>query len=236
MKMFEAGHHATEAPARATFSTSEASEPLEDADAVLALGVEPLLEVGDERPVEASRALVLDLDALAPLQVERGALVGQGVVADQPHGHARDERFVELVPEVVVRRDDAGKDVLVGAELVAVLGGYLRPFDGEQLGTLEILLPVRPVQVELARRGAYAGKVIAVEMVVNVDQRREGGIPFAEPDIEPRRGAQSGDTRLVDLERPRGDDRIRGDDRESAQRVRTGHSRSFVSLWMNTIV
>ncbi len=250
MKRFEAGHQPTSAPARATFSMSSSENPMQWMNTSWSSRQPSPSRISIPAWVSSSKpssrwvmkgqfcrgALVLDLDAVAPLQVEGGALVGQGVGADQPHGQAREERLVPLVREVVVGGHDAREEVLVRAEQVAVLRRDLRPLDLEQVGGLEILLPVRPVQVVLAGRGADAREVVAVEVVVEVDQGREGRVALAEADVETRRGTQPGDAGLVDLERPRGDDRIGGDDREAAQRVRSGHWRSFVSNWMNTIV
>ena len=103
----------------------EAAQLLQDLDPALRLLVEALLQVRDEGEVALLCARVLDLDPVAPLQVEGGALVGEGVVADDAHGQARDERLVPLVREMIVGRDDAGEDVLVRAEEVALLHARL---------------------------------------------------------------------------------------------------------------
>jgi hypothetical protein len=149
----------------------KATETLEYADAILGLGIESFLEVGDVRPVVFQGPRVLDLDAVPPVQVVRGTLVGQAVLLDDAYREAGKVRGVYLVGEVVVGGSYAGEHVLVGGQLVHLFDGNVRPFL-ENRRRLEVGVPVRPVAVEAVFLGPDARQVVAPEMVVYVYQGR----------------------------------------------------------------
>lgn len=97
----------------------------------------------------------------------------QGVPVDDPDGQNGDVLIVDRVQEMVVDGGDAGKKVFVGAQEIAIFFRNLSPFHGYQFRGPQVLFPVVAADVEGPRRRSHFREVIATQVIVDIDERRE---------------------------------------------------------------